>query len=769
MRGVDPPLPVTPWWRVAARAQPRLASSRALLLLCTLLGGRAFGLTGLVAFALAWPLQRWWMDAAPDAWDWLQVPVVAAGTWWAAGPRAALAMVACGAGALALRRVFVPRGPAGWAVPMAAAFVAAVAVDPAWRGLTALVLAGLQALLLPPTVLAVATLAGRWRADPSAPRSGEQRSTWEPAAVAAAGGLCAAGLAGVGPVSVDLRGAAVALLISFAADGPGEAALSGAVAGWVAALTGGVWSVAPAASALGGALAAVGAALGGRNPRRETGAATSARFGRAFGLGAGALAVAALQDGGWAWCLGMLLGALGTVGRPAPVEPPRPQSVVGGVPADLLPRLRACARACLELSRGLAQVAAAGPEAVPAEREALRLAEEVCPGCPSLRTCWERRLPAARRMVVEVWEAALAGGVRWQQVGGADTIHCLRPRQMAEVANRHAALARQRQEMERLLAASRRSAVSPLLSIGRALGELADELGAARETAPEDRPTAPPPGRRTAGGAGATSDGPTAPEAETGVQGRWSAAAGDGCWGFAAAAAAVARPGRAVSGDGFRCRLLPGERLALVLSDGMGSGPLAAVASAAAAEHVLAWLHAGRTPLQALRLTNERLLEDGGAERFATLDLAVIHLRAAQVEWFKMGAPPGFLCHALGVRELPGGGLPAGVLPEPEIRCTRARLRPGDALVLVSDGLLDPGPRPAGGGRLSRTRWMADWLRARMRGRGGAPEDPGELAAAALAAARRRAGTDHDDLTVLAAVLAASPPPCTAAHGRAGA
>jgi stage II sporulation protein E len=225
---------------------------------------------------------------------------------------------------------------------------------------------------------------------------------------------------------------------------------------------------------------------------------------------------------------------------------------------------------------------------------------------------------------------------------------------------------------------------------------------------------------------------------------RWERAAGSGALGYEVVAAFLPRPGRSLSGDSVRCRLLRGDRLALVLSDGMGSGEPAAVVSAATAEHVLACLAAGRSPTDALRQTNEQLAADSPGERFATVDLAIVHLRGGLLEWYKMGAAPAWLSQGRGVRELGGGGLPAGILPAPEIRSGRTRLRPGESLVLVSDGILD---RPVGAalGRAGRGRWAADWLRRHQVHAGGAA-----LAQGLCEAARQRtAGGVHDDLTVV--------------------
>lgn len=697
---------------------------------CALLGGRAFGLSGVVAFALGWPMVE--TRRADSPWNWAALAAAALGTAWSVSLRAALALGIAGAAALALRGLRRARGLPRWIPGAGAAAAVSLVVHPHLGVWPAAALALAQGGLLPLVAVAAAALRAEVVARGGRRSGGRGGAAGAPTgphllAAAAAAGICAAGLALSGSLPFDPRALGLTLLGMWLWDPATGArgALAGAVSGWVAALTGGVGAVAPASLALGWAL---GWGLADGPPWRA-----------AAGLTLGALGTAALAGHGWVWAAGVVLGAglwslharrtaVVAAGGPVPgpgLPPPAPL---------WLDRLRTAAHACLELSRGLAQVAAAGVDAWQPGQEGLRVAEEVCPGCPSLRTCWERRLPRARRLVDGVWRAAVAGGATWQQVGGPDSLYCLRPREMAAVANRHAALARQREELSRLLAASRRSAVTPLLALGRTLEDLADEVAAASSTGPRERE-----------GAG------TAVLPPRMVQARWRAAPSpDGCWGYSAVAAAVAKPGRTVSGDAFRCRLLPGDRLALLLCDGMGSGPLAAVAASAAAEHVLAWLAAGRPPADALRLGNERLLEDGDAERFATIDLAVVHLRAALIECFKMGAPASFLCHARGVREFPAGGLPAGILPHPEIRSSRGRLRPGDVVVLLSDGAVDRGGG-APGGRAGR--WIHDHLRAEAQGEPACGQDPEGLAASLVGAAVQRMPRDHDDISALVCML----------------
>ncbi len=605
-------------------------------------------------------------------------------------------------------------------------------VAPTWRpvlvgvlcaGFALLAQPGLPVLRLSAAAVLQAGLGAAMAA--SAVRAVAEASHVEPQGQGPWGVVAGAWLAGAcGAAAGDVGGGAVssALVAGFTiwvADGPGLGALVGAVAGLVCLPAYPAGAFAPAAAAVAGAAAGLCRPYRARLAPVSYAAAT---------LALGAISV----PPDWSWCLGATAASAAWLAAGSWVLRPfvgrHPDTVPMATPVyrpSVEDRLRIAAATCLELSRGLAEVPLDGG-GDQADERGLRIAEEVCPGCPALTACWVRKLPRARRMVAGLWKQAHAAPVSWQDVGGPDTIFCFRPREMAEAANRHAALSRQRDDFARLMEASRRSAITPLIGIGRVLADIAEEVAAAGE--PLRQRTGP------------------APRSADPLEERWSAQPLDGRLGFEAAAAILPRPGGVVSGDSLRCRVLPGDRIALLLSDGMGSGGPAAVTSAAAVEHLLACLASGVGVERALAKTNEHILTDSAIERFATVELAVVHLRGGLLEWYGMGCPPGFLLHSRGVREWGGGGLPAGILAVPEIRSGKARLRAGDVLVLVSDGILDrySGNSPAGP-LASRARWAADWLRSWRLRPGGARE----MAAGLLAAARARAVADHDDLAVL--------------------
>lgn len=155
-----------------------------------------------------------------------------------------------------------------------------------------------------------------------------------------------------------------------------------------------------------------------------------------------------------------------------------------------------------------------------------------------------------------------------------------------------------------------------------------------------------------------------------------------------------------VSGDCFYHLEAGSGKHAYLLSDGMGKGGGARAESDQALSLARDMLEAGFSAETAIKAINS-LLALRGKERFATLDLAVVDIIRGQVDIYKTGAAPSFLKNGGGVEEIAGAGLPIGIVPGIEPRQVVRPIRPGDYLVMVSDGMVDG--RGEG--------WLADQLK----------------------------------------------------------
>ena len=189
---------------------------------------------------------------------------------------------------------------------------------------------------------------------------------------------------------------------------------------------------------------------------------------------------------------------------------------------------------------------------------------------------------------------------------------------------------------------------------------------------------------------------------------------------------------KTVCGDAARVARAPDGTVHLILADGAGTGAGAAVDGAFAAETACRLLEAGFTPEQTGRLVNV-FLTVTGQEGSAALDLFSITPDGKSCRSWKAGAAPGLcLCRGKAVLLEQPESLPLGLLPNLQAGEYRLNLGGGDAVVLVSDGMLEAGAAP---------------LLRELEGCGGL--SAGQIAGRLLAAA---AG-GQDDRTVLAAKL----------------
>ena len=201
--------------------------------------------------------------------------------------------------------------------------------------------------------------------------------------------------------------------------------------------------------------------------------------------------------------------------------------------------------------------------------------------------------------------------------------------------------------------------------------------------------------------------------------------------------AARSRSGEEVTGDSYVSRQLAGGRHVLALSDGMGSGMQARQESHAALEMMVESLRAGYTRAQALDVVNALMLMCTGREMYATLDLCMIDLHTGEAAFDKLGACPSYVVRDGEVRTIGADTLPVGVLPDVESHSLRMTLRPGDVVLLLSDGVAQAYPGGEEGLRLAIEKLF--WLH---------PQAVGEkLIAAVLSGEDGKEA--KDDMTVL--------------------
>jgi stage II sporulation protein E len=213
--------------------------------------------------------------------------------------------------------------------------------------------------------------------------------------------------------------------------------------------------------------------------------------------------------------------------------------------------------------------------------------------------------------------------------------------------------------------------------------------------------------------------------------------------------ARTGKEGSLVCGDSHAFFHLKGGRLALVLSDGMGVGPRAALESGITISLLGHLLESGFGQDLAIKTVNSILVLRSPGESFATVDLAVVNVYTGQADFVKIGAVPTFILREREVDRIKASSLPVGIIEDIDVASMSRKLQPGDTLVMVTDGVLDAYQGPE-----DREDWLAGILEdvSRM-----APQQMAELILKLAQTSAGGATRTPDDMTVLVARLETAP------------
>ena len=183
--------------------------------------------------------------------------------------------------------------------------------------------------------------------------------------------------------------------------------------------------------------------------------------------------------------------------------------------------------------------------------------------------------------------------------------------------------------------------------------------------------------------------------------------------------------------DSFRC----GKHVYTLISDGMGSGEGAAMASGICREFLQRMLEGNNRKETAVRMLGT-VLRSKGDECSATLDLAELDTVTGELSFLKSGAASSFVRRGEKLFSLTAKTMPVGILRGYDGEVTKFLACDGDVAVLVSDGV-SPSPE------------CCPWL-TEMLGSGDEFFADPEKAARAITAEARRQGSNDD---VSAAVI----------------
>lgn len=192
-----------------------------------------------------------------------------------------------------------------------------------------------------------------------------------------------------------------------------------------------------------------------------------------------------------------------------------------------------------------------------------------------------------------------------------------------------------------------------------------------------------------------------------------------------------------ISGDAYNVFTDGKGRSFVVLSDGMGSGGRAAVDGAMASGLMMRLIKAGFGFDSSLSILNSAMLYKSTDESLATVDIAAVDLFSGRLDMFKAGAAPTIVRRSGRSSVAKSTSLPVGILREIGFDKASIKLRQGDIILMMSDGVCSEG-----------TDWICKELESF--------EDNTAQSLAehiAFGAKRRRNDNHSDDITVIAVII----------------
>lgn len=203
------------------------------------------------------------------------------------------------------------------------------------------------------------------------------------------------------------------------------------------------------------------------------------------------------------------------------------------------------------------------------------------------------------------------------------------------------------------------------------------------------------------------------------------------------------KQGQSLSGDSGTYFISNDGKAFMLLSDGMGTGTEAAFESTTAVKLIERFLRAGIDPLETLKTIGPALKIRSSGTSFVTIDIGMVNLFTGEAQTVKCGSAPSYLRSAgsdgkINIRRIQSNTLPAGLAYENSGQdVNRMRMRDGDLLILVSDGVTDG----SGIGQEADDFWLMQLIGDNL------TLSPKELAAKIILTAAEK-GKD-DDMTAL--------------------
>lgn len=153
--------------------------------------------------------------------------------------------------------------------------------------------------------------------------------------------------------------------------------------------------------------------------------------------------------------------------------------------------------------------------------------------------------------------------------------------------------------------------------------------------------------------------------------------------------AKATKEGEVVSGDHYAVLEERNGKLTMILSDGTGSGEKAGMDSEKVLDLMEKLLEAGYDTESAMHMANTALYAMGDEVNHPTMDVCNVDLYSGDCELRKAGAAASFLKRTGSTEQLSEGTLPLGIFQQLELQPIHRKLKDGDYVIMVSDGIVD--------------------------------------------------------------------------------
>src|SRR5256714_935407 len=143
-----------------------------------------------------------------------------------------------------------------------------------------------------------------------------------------------------------------------------------------------------------------------------------------------------------------------------------------------------------------------------------------------------------------------------------------------------------------------------------------------------------------------------------------------------------------IGGDYYDFIKRSNGNLVVALGDVSGKGTAAALLMSSLHAAVHAQFETHKSLVETISAINRYLVESIPANRFVTLFYAELDPKTGALAFLNAGHNPPLIVHAGGTMEqLAAGGLPLGIMADADFREGNTKLKPGDVLVIYSDGV----------------------------------------------------------------------------------